>query len=356
MKVGRNESCPCGSGKKFKKCCIDKQSEQRQQGKAVTGHINCSMFPPQVEGYDDFPDLKYLLQKNLEKSYFDDAFDPEEVIKRTIEEYQILMDKAEASLSEPYGVLLQEIKILLSSQEYEIAIKKADAILVKFPESKEAQIYKEDAMFRLGNHSLLVLFSKICNTKKQEKERACDIFFHTFKNASPNVQKEMFCMIENMYTRNEDTNSWQSRYSALDLLKNIGSSGIMVLPKEIRDRADSLLLRALADNDGRVRNNAVYCVGNKKGIVSDTAFFFSLYKTAREEQEQSKKQAIARAILDLVTPMMDYTMEKNNKEYKEAINYALEITNYNPKYYLAPPHEKMRISFCEREIIGKKKV
>ena len=23
-KVGRNHPCPCGSGKKFKKCCIDK--------------------------------------------------------------------------------------------------------------------------------------------------------------------------------------------------------------------------------------------------------------------------------------------------------------------------------------------
>lgn len=24
-KYGRNEPCPCGSGKKFKKCCIDKE-------------------------------------------------------------------------------------------------------------------------------------------------------------------------------------------------------------------------------------------------------------------------------------------------------------------------------------------
>jgi len=24
VKIGRNESCPCGSGKKFKKCCIHK--------------------------------------------------------------------------------------------------------------------------------------------------------------------------------------------------------------------------------------------------------------------------------------------------------------------------------------------
>ena len=23
-KIGRNQKCPCGSGKKFKKCCIDK--------------------------------------------------------------------------------------------------------------------------------------------------------------------------------------------------------------------------------------------------------------------------------------------------------------------------------------------
>lgn len=23
MKVGRNDTCPCGSGKKFKKCCLE---------------------------------------------------------------------------------------------------------------------------------------------------------------------------------------------------------------------------------------------------------------------------------------------------------------------------------------------
>jgi len=25
--IGRNEKCPCGSGNKFKKCCIDKKVE-----------------------------------------------------------------------------------------------------------------------------------------------------------------------------------------------------------------------------------------------------------------------------------------------------------------------------------------
>ena len=27
-KIGRNEACPCGSGKKFKRCCLGKQLEK----------------------------------------------------------------------------------------------------------------------------------------------------------------------------------------------------------------------------------------------------------------------------------------------------------------------------------------
>ena len=27
-KIGRNEACPCGSGRKFKRCCLGKQQEQ----------------------------------------------------------------------------------------------------------------------------------------------------------------------------------------------------------------------------------------------------------------------------------------------------------------------------------------
>lgn len=28
MKIGRNESCPCGSGKKYKKCCLERDMEK----------------------------------------------------------------------------------------------------------------------------------------------------------------------------------------------------------------------------------------------------------------------------------------------------------------------------------------
>ena len=30
IKAGRNESCPCGSGKKFKKCCAVKQDRRKR--------------------------------------------------------------------------------------------------------------------------------------------------------------------------------------------------------------------------------------------------------------------------------------------------------------------------------------
>ena len=31
MKIGRNDPCPCGSGKKYKRCCMDNVSKQHAQ-------------------------------------------------------------------------------------------------------------------------------------------------------------------------------------------------------------------------------------------------------------------------------------------------------------------------------------
>ena len=30
MKIGRNDPCPCGSGLKYKKCCLGKEKEERK--------------------------------------------------------------------------------------------------------------------------------------------------------------------------------------------------------------------------------------------------------------------------------------------------------------------------------------
>jgi len=38
MRVGRNEPCPCGSGNKFKKCCLSKLSTEPQAIGAAGDH------------------------------------------------------------------------------------------------------------------------------------------------------------------------------------------------------------------------------------------------------------------------------------------------------------------------------
>lgn len=42
-KVGRNDPCPCGSGKKFKKCC-----EQKQKYKKISAQV-LSFSAPQAQ-------------------------------------------------------------------------------------------------------------------------------------------------------------------------------------------------------------------------------------------------------------------------------------------------------------------
>jgi hypothetical protein len=35
-KVGRNDPCPCGSGKKFKKCCEEKVTKKKFEAQVIT--------------------------------------------------------------------------------------------------------------------------------------------------------------------------------------------------------------------------------------------------------------------------------------------------------------------------------
>jgi hypothetical protein len=46
-KVGRNDPCPCGSGKKFKKCC-----EEKQKSKKFSAQLLSNGLPFQPETTD----------------------------------------------------------------------------------------------------------------------------------------------------------------------------------------------------------------------------------------------------------------------------------------------------------------
>jgi hypothetical protein len=55
-KVGRNDPCPCGSGKKFKKCC-----EMKQQHKK----IHAQVLAPQTQATQETSKLSSLFFKRV---------------------------------------------------------------------------------------------------------------------------------------------------------------------------------------------------------------------------------------------------------------------------------------------------
>ena len=52
MKTGRNDPCPCGSGKKYKRCCLGNE-------------VALPSPPVHEEFHEDFPDLKSALQSRI---------------------------------------------------------------------------------------------------------------------------------------------------------------------------------------------------------------------------------------------------------------------------------------------------
>lgn len=62
-KIGRNEPCPCGSGLKYKKCCLQKESDSRALGAAqevVRVSLNDEVRKIQQAAIEGRPELRAL--------------------------------------------------------------------------------------------------------------------------------------------------------------------------------------------------------------------------------------------------------------------------------------------------------
>jgi hypothetical protein len=115
-KVGRNEACPCGSGRKYKKCCM----AQHQQAMA--------------------------------------KMDPEEVRKRTRRERE--KQKLEAAVREGYELLAQ--------RDYQRALALADRLLRRYPEDDRLHDIRVTGHLYLGNFEVAV---EITSTRLEAAER-----------------------------------------------------------------------------------------------------------------------------------------------------------------------------------------
>jgi tetratricopeptide (TPR) repeat protein len=52
-KIGRNDPCPCGSGKKYKRCCLPKHEAAAAGRAAAAAHAAARLAPPAFAWDDD---------------------------------------------------------------------------------------------------------------------------------------------------------------------------------------------------------------------------------------------------------------------------------------------------------------
>lgn len=68
-KIGRNESCPCGSGKKYKQCCMLKQKQGLDKRKFTAKVISSggSAYKPQTaqEQRSEVVDYNVLMERSF---------------------------------------------------------------------------------------------------------------------------------------------------------------------------------------------------------------------------------------------------------------------------------------------------
>jgi tetratricopeptide (TPR) repeat protein len=102
MKIGRNDPCPCGSGKKYKKCCLNAASPI-----AANNHFF----------YTDLDNLSNQVPTLIKQQKFDEA---EEVCQRLIKEYPEQIDGLHrfAELFEAKGDRQQAAEYYLKSAEF----------------------------------------------------------------------------------------------------------------------------------------------------------------------------------------------------------------------------------------------
>jgi len=130
MKAGRNDPCPCGSGKKYKKCCMEKDLAAEREERAVIS------TPPKLKQktWADFEHLK--VNDFIDDDDFDEDEDEEEEPERFVDPRQISLFGDEESPPVPQ----QQLKSTDDEIDFEASEKRWD-------EFESARYEKKIAIF-----------------------------------------------------------------------------------------------------------------------------------------------------------------------------------------------------------------
>ncbi|GAA0705616.1 SEC-C metal-binding domain-containing protein [Paraclostridium ghonii] len=155
--LGRNESCPCGSGKKYKKCCLNKDvvSErasrkivlsQKQYSQLYSKLYEYSRQPKFKEEYKKAQEMFYILEDKNVNSKFESFFNTYFIQDHIMENKKVVtVDFFEGNKN---SLTKQEVDVLKSLFEsyvsvYAIKEKLEDKILLKDAITGD-EIYTED--------------------------------------------------------------------------------------------------------------------------------------------------------------------------------------------------------------------
>lgn len=212
---------------------------------------------------------------------------------------------------------------------------------------------KDEALFALKRHPLQLLFEKIISTSQKERKHLLDSFDDAFHLSSIVGKRAIFELIEHLYFHG---NEWEQRYASLDMLKSMAFYDLYEFDADSLKRIDKLIVSALCDDDGRVRKNGFYAVSIRRFLETPFDLFFLLYEAA--QQHSGKKQHnLCRALLEIVSSITDEDMLDAGlfREYKKVIQFAINVTGYDPSYYLATPTEKIRMNIEGRRWLMRKR-
>jgi len=374
MKIGRNETCPCGSGKKYKKCCLGKYPEsvwngaeeskptrKNDQWNMAVGSVrfDFSGLVTVVDGLENMPDLLAFAQRNA-PAMLDEDDDEKAAMQRIMEEYNEALEEANSRLPKPYGVLLSEMKQLYDAKRYAQAVELADFVLGAWDGSEESRIIRDYALHELGRlpiariHREILDAGLVLNSGREIRKKLLKEYVDAYKKSSCITQGHE---LERLCANYRLSDLEWERESCIMMMDSIGSR-IKWLGAMWRQEFDNLILEALCDEFGAVRMAAIHCLEHKKLMPSPHEFFFLTYEKAKSCNDAPARKTLCNALLRQVYPDMDMRMEGNGKakDYKGAIEYALAETGKDPAYYRLDWEGKMlyRLGRVGRKGKGKK--
>ena len=104
MKTGRNDPCPCGSGKKYKKCCLDAE------------------YKPVLN--EQHPEFYDFMEEEYDQAIKDHVFDILKVLELDVEKSEQEIIEAIQYFNESEGQINDDCPTgFLSSKEYEAVFK-----------------------------------------------------------------------------------------------------------------------------------------------------------------------------------------------------------------------------------------